>query len=125
MGQYQQPNLNLKGSDLELAQRNSQASVPFAVSSLGYGFLWNNPAVGRVVFGSNITTWEAYSTKVMDYWITAGETPAKILESYTRVRGLWESDRHSANDAGIRYGILAMQTPLSDTGRIAECGKGI
>lgn len=30
MGQYQQPNLNLKGTDLELAQRNSQASVPFA-----------------------------------------------------------------------------------------------
>ena len=28
MGQYQQPFLNLKGCDLELAQRNSQASVP-------------------------------------------------------------------------------------------------
>ena len=33
MGQYQQPNLNLKGSDLELAQRNYQASIPFAVSA--------------------------------------------------------------------------------------------
>ena len=30
MGQYQQPNLDLKGSELELAHRNSQASVPFA-----------------------------------------------------------------------------------------------
>ena len=29
MGQYQQPYLDLKGADLELAQRNSQASVPF------------------------------------------------------------------------------------------------
>ncbi|MCL2320179.1 MAG: family 31 glucosidase, partial [Treponema sp.] len=35
MGQYQQPWLNLKGCTLELAQRNSQASVPFMISSLG------------------------------------------------------------------------------------------
>ena len=41
MGQYQQPQLDLKGCSLELAQRNSQCSVPFALSSLGYGFLWN------------------------------------------------------------------------------------
>jgi alpha-D-xyloside xylohydrolase len=63
MGQYQQPYLNIKGCDLELAHRNSQASVPFMLSSLGYGFLWNNPAVGRVTFGKNVTTWEARSTK--------------------------------------------------------------
>ena len=87
MGQYQQPYLNLKGTDLELAQRNSQASVPFAVSSLGYGFLWNNPAVGRVVFGKNITSWEAFSTKALDYWITAGDTPAQIEEAYASVAG--------------------------------------
>ena len=87
MGQYQQPYLNQKGNDLELAQRNSQASVPFMVSSLGYGFLWNNPAVGRVMFGKNITTWEAYSTKQLDYWITSGDTPAEIEERYADVTG--------------------------------------
>lgn len=87
MGQYQQDFLNLKGADLELAQRNSQASVPFALSSLGYGFLWNNPAVGRVCFGKNITTWEAYSTKKLDYWITAGDTPADIEEAYANATG--------------------------------------
>jgi alpha-D-xyloside xylohydrolase len=87
MGQYQQPYLNLKGCMLELAQRNSQASVPFVVSSLGYGFLWNNPGIGRVTFGRNVTTWEASSTKVMDYWVTAGENPAAILSSYARATG--------------------------------------
>ena len=87
MGQYQQPYLNQKGNDLELAQRNSQASVPFMISSLGYGFLWNNPAVGRVMFGKNITTWEAYSTKQLDYWITAGDSPAEIEEAYAAVAG--------------------------------------
>lgn len=87
MGQYQQPFLDVKGADLELAHRNSQASVPFALSSLGYGFLWNNPAVGRVNFGKNITTWEAYSTKKLDYWITAGDTPSEIEEAYADATG--------------------------------------
>ena len=87
MGQYQQPFLNLKGCDLELAQRNSQASVPFMISSLGYGLLWNNPAVGRVAFGKNLTTWQAYSSKIIDYWICAGDNPAELVEAYGRAAG--------------------------------------
>jgi alpha-D-xyloside xylohydrolase len=67
MGQYQHAYLNLKGCILELAQRNSQVSVPFALSSLGYGFLWNNPAVGKVTFGKNYTEWHADVTDQMDY----------------------------------------------------------
>ncbi len=87
MGQYQHPYLNVKNCTLELAQRNSQASVPFALSSLGYGFLWNNPAIGTVTFGKNITEWKALSTKQLDYWITAGDTPAEIEEAYARATG--------------------------------------
>ncbi len=87
MGQYQQPYLDLKGLDLELAHRNSQASVPFAISSLGYGFLWNNPGVGRAVFGKNIMSFEAYSTKALDYWVVAGDAPSEIEEAYAEVTG--------------------------------------
>lgn len=87
MGQYQQDSLDLKGHDLELAHRNSQASVPFALSSLGYGFLWNNPSIGRAVLGKNIMSFEAYSTKFLDYWIVAGDTPAEIEQAYARATG--------------------------------------
>ncbi len=87
MGQYQQPYMDLKGCTLELAQRNSQISVPFSVSSLGYGFLWNNPAVGQVTFGKNYTEWVAKSTKEMDYWITVADAPKDILANYTDVTG--------------------------------------
>lgn len=87
MGQYQQPYLNLKGADLELAQRNSQTSIPFALSSLGYGLLWNQPAIGRAVFGNNLTTFEALSTRVLDYWIVAGDSPADIVRAYAKVTG--------------------------------------
>jgi alpha-D-xyloside xylohydrolase len=87
MGQYQQPFLDVKGSQLELAHRNSQASVPFAVSSRGYGFLWNNPSIGNAIFGKNIMSFEALSTKALDYWVIAGDTPAQLVEAYADATG--------------------------------------
>lgn len=87
MGQYQEKNLNKKGTILELAHRNSQASVPFYVSSRGYGFLWNNPAIGTASFGMNKTEWHAKTTRKMDYFITAGETPAQIEKQYSDAVG--------------------------------------
>lgn len=87
MGQYQQERMNLKGCNLELAHRNSQASIPFYVSSLGYGFLWHNAAVGEVHFGTNTTEWLARTTKQLDYWVTAGDTPAEIEEHFADAIG--------------------------------------
>lgn len=87
MGQYQQDHFNLKNCSLELAHRNSQASVPFYLSSEGYGFLWHNPAVGEVHFSKNGTTWSAQSTKQLDYWICADSTPDKILHAYADATG--------------------------------------
>ncbi|KAH7089637.1 glycosyl hydrolases family 31-domain-containing protein [Paraphoma chrysanthemicola] len=87
MGQYQQPYLDIKGTQLELAHRNSQSSVPFAISSLGYGLLWNNPSIGHAVFGKNVMSFEALSTKTLDYWVVAGDTPAQLVESYSDATG--------------------------------------
>lgn len=87
MGQYQQPYMDMKGCVVELAHRNSQASIPFALSNKGYGMLWNNPAIGSVTFGKNLTEWAALSTRQMDYWITVGDTPAEIEEAYADATG--------------------------------------
>ncbi len=106
MGQYQQPYMDLKGCQLELAQRNSQISVPFAVSNLGYGMLWNNPAVGQVTFGKNYTEWIARSTKQMDYWLTVADAPKQILENYTAVTGhapMFPEDRMGLWQCKLRY----------------------
>ena len=84
----------------------SQISVPFAVSSLGYGMLWNNPAVGQVTFGKNYTEWTARSTKDMDYWLTAADTPKEILENYTAVTGRapkFPEDRMGLWQCKLRY----------------------
>ena len=87
MGQYQQPNLDLAGCVLELAQRNSQASIPFVVSSDGYGFLWNSPAVGEACFAANGAVWTSHAAREIDYWITAGDTPRQIVRNYAAVTG--------------------------------------
>jgi alpha-D-xyloside xylohydrolase len=87
MGQYQQDLLDLKGSTVELAHRNSQVSVPFVMSSAGYGFLWHNPAIGRATFATNRTEWVAESTTQIDYWVTAGATPADIARNYATATG--------------------------------------
>jgi alpha-D-xyloside xylohydrolase len=87
MGQYQQEILNLKGCNLELAHRNSQVSIPFYISNKGYGFLWHNAAIGEVHFGKNTTEWVSEASKQLDYWITAGDTPAEILGAFTAATG--------------------------------------
>lgn len=87
MGQYQQEIFDLKGCNLELAHRNSQASIPFYISNLGYGFLWHNAAVGEVHFGKNTTEWIAEDTDMMDYWITAGNSPSQIEEQFACCTG--------------------------------------
>lgn len=86
MGQYQDSHLDKKGGSWELAQKNSQASVPFIISTRGYGFLWNNPAIGTATFGTNGTTWTAEQTQKIDYWVTCG-TPSEIEKNYTDVTG--------------------------------------
>jgi len=87
LGQQQHGRLDHKGCVIELHQRNTQASIPFLISSRGYGFLWHNPAVGRVQLGYDRTLWVAEATHQVDYWITAGDTPADILRHYVDATG--------------------------------------
>ncbi|MCR5625067.1 MAG: family 31 glucosidase [Lachnospiraceae bacterium] len=87
LGQYQENCLDKKGCVLELAHRNSQSSVPFMISNRGYGFLWNNPAIGTVTLANNKTEWYAKSTKKLDYLIIAGDTPAEIEEQFANCTG--------------------------------------
>jgi alpha-D-xyloside xylohydrolase len=86
LGQHQHGLLDQKGAVVELVQRNSEVSIPFLLSSRGYGLLWNTPAVGRVELGVTGTRWVSDSARQIDYWITAGE-PADVLRGYADVTG--------------------------------------
>jgi alpha-D-xyloside xylohydrolase len=87
MGQHQHGRLNQKGMVLDLVQRNAEVSVPFLVSSRGYGFLWNLPAVGRAEFAENGTRWVADAARQIDYWVTTGDDPSAILSNYADATG--------------------------------------
>jgi alpha-D-xyloside xylohydrolase len=87
LGQHQHGQLDQKGCVIELHQRNTEVTIPFLVSSLKYGFLWNNPAIGRVELGRNATRWVAEGSQQLDYYVNCGESYADILEHYAGVTG--------------------------------------
>jgi alpha-D-xyloside xylohydrolase len=86
LGQHTHGRLDQKGMVLDLVQRNAEVSIPFLLSNRGYGFLWNNPAVGRVELGRTATRWVSDSARHIDYWVTAG-SPAQITARYADVTG--------------------------------------
>ncbi len=86
LGQHQHGKLDNKGAVIDLVQRNTEVSIPFVVSSRGYGFLWNHPGIGRVELGTTATRWVSEQTRQWDYWITAGE-PGDVLRNYAEATG--------------------------------------
>jgi len=87
LGQEQNDLFDLKGSTSQLIHKNTKSSVPFVYSSRGYGFLWNNPSIGRCELTNNHTLWEANSTKQIDYLVIAGVTPADVMRKYADLTG--------------------------------------
>jgi alpha-D-xyloside xylohydrolase len=87
LGQEQNDCFDLKGTTSQLLHKNTKTSIPFVYSSRGYGFLWNNPSVGRCELTVNHTLWEANSTKQVDYVVIAGDTPAEVMSKYADLTG--------------------------------------
>ena len=87
LGQRRHGLLDQKGCVLELTHRNSQISIPFLVSSRGYGLLWHNPGMGRVELGRTQTRWVAEATRLIDYVVTTGNGYAGIMERYADLTG--------------------------------------
>lgn len=86
LGQHSHGLLDQKNTVTELIQRNGEVAIPFLLSSRGYGFLWNNPAIGQVEITRLGTRWIADRSRQIDYWVTAG-APLDILASYADATG--------------------------------------
>ncbi|MBB6118345.1 TIM-barrel domain-containing protein [Nocardiopsis algeriensis] len=87
LGQHTHGLFDQKGAVIDLVQRNAEVTIPFMVSSRGYGLLWNSPAVGRVELSANGTRWVSDSARQIDYWVTTGDGPADVLEHYADATG--------------------------------------
>lgn len=87
MGQYQDGRLNIKGFKAELAQHNTQISIPFFISDKGYGFFWDNPAIGEADFLQDKTVFQAKLTDRFAIWLTVNRTPKENVRSFMAVAG--------------------------------------
>ena len=87
LGQRRDAPADLKGSVHDLMHQNATASIPFVVSSRGYGFLWNNPCLGRVEFATNQTRWVCDRSTQIDYVVMGGGDARGVLGSYTAITG--------------------------------------
>jgi alpha-D-xyloside xylohydrolase len=87
LGQHPSGRLDQKGCVVDLQQRNTAVSIPFLVSSRLYGFLWNNPSVGRAELGCNATRWVAEGSQQLDYFVVCGGSYAEILARYADATG--------------------------------------
>jgi len=88
LGQHQHGLLDQKGAVIELIQRNTEVCIPFAALEPRLWILLEHGRVGRVEFGTNRTRWVADGARQIDYWVTAGSSPAEIVSRYTKVTGL-------------------------------------
>lgn len=77
---------DLKGCSMDIRHVNAKCTIPYIYSSLGYGFIWNNPAVGNVELSNNRTRWSVDATKKIDYVVIAGN-PKSVTETLADLTG--------------------------------------
>lgn len=127
LGQHQHGRLDQKGCVIDLVQHNTEVSIPFLISSRGYGILWNSPGIGRVELAENRTRWTAEAGPQLDYWIVRDSTPGHILGRFadavgrspelpTWATGFWQSRMRYENQEellGIAREYVQRGLPLS------------
>lgn len=87
LGQEQEDAFDRKGTSTELVHYNTKSVIPVYYSSLGYGFLWNNPAPGRCETTLNHTMWVADSAYQADFVVFVGDTPKDVMTTYADLTG--------------------------------------
>ncbi len=87
LGQEQEDAFDRKGTSTELVHYNTKSVIPVYYSSLGYGFLWNNPAPGRCETTLNHTMWVADSAYQADFLVFVGDTPKDVMKTYADLTG--------------------------------------
>ena len=88
LGQRQSGLLNQRGADLLLMQDNTNITIPFLLSSRGYGLLWNTASLGRYEnhFPSKLAL-RAEVADAVDYYFFYGPQFDPIIAAYRKLTG--------------------------------------
>jgi alpha-D-xyloside xylohydrolase len=88
LGQHQAGVWNYRGESVDISQDNSNISVPFLVSSNGYGIFWNNDSRSR--FNNRFANYLYISSEVADvinYYFFYGPEIDKVIADYRELTG--------------------------------------
>lgn len=88
LGQHQNGLLNQRNLEMELSQDNTNISIPFFLSSKGYGVFWNNASVTR--WNNRFQPVLAISSNVaggIDYFFVNGPSFDTIIAGYRKLTG--------------------------------------
>jgi len=88
LGQHQSGVWNDAGETVPLSQDNTNISIPFFVSSLGYGMFWNNASVSR--FSDRFARRLYLSSQVadaIDYYFLYGPGLDQVIAEYRELTG--------------------------------------
>ncbi len=88
LGQHQAGVWNYRGEEVDLSQDNTNISIPFFLSSNGYGLFWNNTSRSR--FNNRFLNALYLSSEVadaMDYYFIYGPAFDKIIAGYRELTG--------------------------------------
>jgi alpha-D-xyloside xylohydrolase len=88
LGQHQAGVWDYSGESVELSQDNTNISIPFFVSSLGYGVFWNNPSVSRFNdrFAQHLFL-DAEVADNIDYYFMYGPKLDQVTAEYRNLTG--------------------------------------
>jgi alpha-D-xyloside xylohydrolase len=88
LGQHQAGVWNYRGESVDIAQDNSNISVPLMLSTKGYGIFWNNDSRSR--FNNRFANYLYISSEVadvIDYYFIYGPDFDKIIAGYRELTG--------------------------------------
>ena len=111
LGQHQNGMFNYRGGTLELAQANTDVTIPLMVSTQGYGIFWNTSALSY--FDNRFPSEFKFSSNAshaIDYYFIYGPEFDQIIHQYREMTGhaplygqwaygFWQSkDRYKSSD---------------------------
>jgi alpha-D-xyloside xylohydrolase len=88
LGQHQSGTFDQRGTVVELAQANSNVSIPLFVSTSGYGLLWNTAS--KSWFDNRFPTelkLSAEAADAIDYYVFYGPSIDRIIQIYRGLTG--------------------------------------
>lgn len=108
LGQHQDGYMNYRGRTVTIVQSNTEAVIPFLISTGGWGLLWDN--YSKTVFSDSPggMSFHSEAGPQMDYYFIAGRTMDEVIAGYRNLTGAapmygkwaygyWQSREHYKN----------------------------